>query len=238
MRSIPSRVYPIQPHLSRGRWIAGLLYLACHCVLIPLALDLYFLKYAPTPTIMELAGQNAVYYAAGLAFVLAVLSRWLREEFYFLLDAPLRCLRLLVLGFFLYFILAFAVSLVMQYGFSATENPNQSAVNQMIGQARNPMFGLTVFLAPLVEETLFRGVLFGGIHSKNRTAAYAVSMAAFSLYHVWQYIAFTGNFSLLIYGIVYLPAGFVLAWQYERSGSVWTPVFLHMIINAMGFLLQ
>ena len=36
----------------------------------------------------------------------------------------------------------------------------------------------------------------------------------------------------------YLPAGYVLAWSYERSGSIWTPIFLHTAINAVTLLLQ
>ena len=31
-----------------------------------------------------------------------------------------------------------------------------------------------------------------------------------------------------------LPAGLCLAWAYERSGSIWVPIGMHMLINAMS----
>jgi membrane protease YdiL (CAAX protease family) len=35
--------------------------------------------------------------------------------------------------------------------------------------------------------------------------------------------------------VQYLPISIVLAWIYERSGTIWTSIFFHMGINAMSF---
>ena len=58
----------------------------------------------------------------------------------------------------------------------------------------------------------------------------------FSLYHVWQYAAASGDPGLLLYAIQYIPMSVALAWTYERSGSIWTPIFFHMGYNAISYL--
>lgn len=39
---------------------------------------------------------------------------------------------------------------------------------------------------------------------------------------------------MLLYAIQYIPISFVLAWSYERTQSIWVPVFFHMFINALS----
>ena len=99
------------------------------------------------------------------------------------------------------------------------------------------VFAMSVFLAPLVEEPLFRGAVFGSIYHKNRYAAYAVSTLLFALYHVWQYVAVYGDASYLLYMLNYVPASVALAFAYERSGSIWVPMALLAAINAASMLL-
>ena len=50
--------------------------------------------------------------------------------------------------------------------------------------------------------------------------------------------------SSLLFGLIHLNVlqaifafalGLVLCYAYERSGSIWTPIFLHTFINAMAF---
>ena len=65
--------------------------------------------------------------------------------------------------------------------------------------------------------------------------SYVLSVAAFSLYHVWQYAL--SDPGLLVYALQYIPVSLGLAWAYERSESLWCPVFLHMIINFVSFTL-
>jgi hypothetical protein len=78
------------------------------------------------------------------------------------------------------------------------------------------------------------GLLFGCIRPRSRVLAYAVSALAFALYHVWQYIYVSGDFSLLVYCLSYLPASFALAWAYERGGGIWSSIALHAVMNALS----
>ena len=50
-------------------------------------------------------------------------------------------------------------------------------------------------------------------------------------YHLWEYFIASFSWSLLLYLLEYLPAGFVLAWCYEKSKNLWACIFLHMMMN-------
>jgi membrane protease YdiL (CAAX protease family) len=59
----------------------------------------------------------------------------------------------------------------------------------------------------------------------------------FAVLNVWQHIFVTGDWGYLILLIKYLVPGAVLAWCYERSGSVWSAILLHSGINGVVMVL-
>ncbi len=120
---------------------------------------------------------------------------------------------------------------------SGADNPNDQAVVDMVAD-NGALRAAVIFMAPIVEEVLFRGALFGGVRKKNRVLAYALSMLMFALCHVWQYAIAAADWTVLIYVLQYLPVGFALAWAYERCGSIWVPIGMHMMINAMSLAAQ
>ena len=89
---------------------------------------------------------------------------------------------------------------------------------------------------PLVEESLFRGVVFGSLYRKSRLLAYVGSVGLFCVYHIWQFAAAYGDPALLLYAVQYLPVSIALCWLYERTGSVWSPIFLHMLLNGLSVM--
>ena len=40
--------------------------------------------------------------------------------------------------------------------------------------------------------------------------------------------------TLLLCFLQYLPAGYCLAWCYANTGTIVTPILMHMIVNAYG----
>ncbi len=77
-------------------------------------------------------------------------------------------------------------------------------------------------VVPAVEETAFRGLLYGWLRSRLGIAgAGAISALAFAVLHGMP---------------VFMPAlfllGLVLAWLYERYRSLWVPVAFHGVFNA------
>lgn len=85
---------------------------------------------------------------------------------------------------------------------------------------------VAVTLAPLLEETLFRGVLFASLRPRlGFWPAALASAAAFAALH--------GDLPRLL-PLTFL--GLVLAWLYERTGSLWPSVAMHAVQNAAAII--
>lgn len=95
---------------------------------------------------------------------------------------------------------------------------------------------MTVALAPVSEECLFRGLIFGCARKHSRWAAYVVSAAAFGALHVMGYVGSFGAGQLLLCFAQYLPAGLVLAAAMEKTDSIVTAMCIHAIINAVSMI--
>lgn len=86
---------------------------------------------------------------------------------------------------------------------------------------------LTTVMAPVAEELFFRGFVFGGLRKHGVIVAAGVSGLAFGGAHVA---------SSPIGFIVPLAAlGIILALLYERTGSLYPPIALHALNNAIAF---
>jgi hypothetical protein len=89
---------------------------------------------------------------------------------------------------------------------------------------------LIVAVAPLSEEIFFRGFMYGGLRRRLPVwAAAAISGVVFGLVH------YTGADSI---GVVPQLAvlGILLAWLYERTGSLWPPILLHLLNNSLALV--
>ena len=85
-------------------------------------------------------------------------------------------------------------------------------------------FVLAVVIAPVCEETFFRGFLFKGFaNSWGWFWGAVVSSAIFSLAHL-QLDIFVPIFAL----------GLALCWVYRRTGSLWGNITLHASFNAIS----
>ena len=87
---------------------------------------------------------------------------------------------------------------------------------------------LVVGLAPITEELFFRGFVFGGLRGRlSFWPAVLLSGVFFGSIHL-----FGGSLAV----IPPLAAfGVMLAWLYERTGSIWPPILMHAIQNGIAF---
>ena len=216
--------------MTRNETIAAAIYLPMHIVGVPILINLLPLE------LLERLGNatvNAIYYGIGFLVLLLLMRGFLRRDFDTLLDRLPFSIISIISGYFMSFLLAFALTLITQaLGISLDSTPNNDAVNDILVLEYNKMYAVSVMLAPFVEEILFRGLLFGVVRKKSRVAAYIVSVLAFSLYHVWQYAIVDP--SALIYILSYIPVSYALAWCYDRSGTIWVPIGMHMLNNAIS----
>ena len=220
---------PFENPMTRTQRLLGWLYLGVHIFVLPALLTLYG-RYNPDG-LTETAA-NLVYYGAGIVFCLTVMFSCLRGGFDVLLDRLRICVLTILLALLMDYALSGAATLLLMLLEDAVANPNNEAVLQA-AQAEVGIKGITIFLVPIVEEVLFRGVVFGSIRSRSRGWAYAISAACFALYHVWRYALIDP--SLLVYALQYIPISIALAWAYERSGCIWTCIFFHMGVNGFSF---
>ena len=87
---------------------------------------------------------------------------------------------------------------------------------------------LIVGLAPLAEEVFFRGFFYGGLRSRMPAVAAAVlSGLFFGVIHIT-----TGNLAVVAQLTM---LGIILALLYERTGSLWPPIVVHLVNNALAF---
>ncbi|MBR3861980.1 MAG: CPBP family intramembrane metalloprotease [Oscillospiraceae bacterium] len=213
--------------------VLGWIWLPVNTFLLPILAAVYV--YA-NPDQLSDGALNLVTFAVSAVALLLMLHRFWRESFHRMLDRPGRCLGAMLLGGLVNYALSLAVSPVLLLVLDgAVDNPNNAALLEIAQQDLGMIRAASIFLAPLVEETLFRGVVFGSLRPKHRVLAYALSTGLFSLLHVWQYILVSADASLLVYALQYIPSGVALAYCYERSGSIWPPIFLHMLLNTVAF---
>ena len=213
--------------LTKLQTVLVLLWLPVHVIGLPLLLILL--------GVIDAVELNFLLYVVGALFLLVVGFRFLRRDFDALADNPGRILLTILSCYGTMLLLNLAASGVLSLVINAEDNPNNAAVMDLVGRQTGKMSAAVIFLAPIVEEMLFRAGIFGTIRRKSRLLAYLVSIALFAIYHVWGY-AVSDPVSWL-YLIQYIPAGYVLCRCYEYGNSIWGSMFLHMLINFVSLQL-
>ena len=180
------------------------------------------------------AALNFALFALNFLCTTVIFHRFLLASGRRALELPFRCLRMAFFGLLLYYggiILVGTLILTLRPDFANANDANILALTQ----DNYPLMALgTIVLVPITEETLYRGLIFRGLHQKSRLAAYAVSTLVFAAVHVVGYIGIL-DWGLLGLSLVqYLPAGLALAWAYEKADTIWAPILMHMTINQIS----
>ena len=219
---------PFTSPMSRFERAAALGYIPVHIAFLPWLLIRIFGREALSEMTL-----NAVCYIAAALVLFLCLRRFFRREFDALCDyGP---------GVLLEVARHYGVLLLCNMGIGVVlillgqkDNPNNAAVFSLAGEDLGMTTAVAVFLAPIAEEAMFRGGVFGLLRKYSRAAAYAASMLFFSVYHIWGYAL--SDPTAWLYLLQYLPASFLLAWIYEKTNSLWSAIFLHMTVNGVSML--
>lgn len=85
-----------------------------------------------------------------------------------------------------------------------------------------------VILAPVIEELMLRGILLNRLRYEIPFyAANLLQATVFGIYH-WD----------IIQGIYAFGIGLILGYIFEKTKTLCAPIFVHMLINGSGFLIQ
>ncbi len=219
------------PQLSRNEVIAGWSYYAFSMLALPIVL-----QYANAALDYPLneAKLNFVFYAANFAAVIMIFRRLLKLNLQIAVRRFFPVLWYALLGYLGYSALTGILTNLIQILVPGFANVNDMSIAAMADKELTLMAIGTVFLVPVAEELFYRGLMLRHLAGKSRILAYCVSMGVFALVHVVGYIGVYSPMTLLLCFIQYLPAGYCLAWCYSSTGTIITPILMHMVVNAYG----
>ena len=216
-----------RPQLTRAEMGRGWVFFALYVLLFPWIMGWVQRSFDGA---LPVAEANVVYYLLSATLVFLVFWTFLKHGFHLLLDWLPENLFAFVTGLAGAGILRFLVSLIPL----PVENPNAISYPEQFALAPPATAVILVVLMPIVEEPLFRGLLFGTARRYSRALGYVLSTLVYAVYCVWQFAYAYGQVDLryLLLAVEYMPMGLALTWCYDNGGSIWSPIALHAAINA------
>lgn len=235
----------MQRHRRRYRWQSGFtaseyyrgwVYFGLYLLVFPIVMGrLQQMLSQQFDFFLQAAQFSLIYYFLLVCTTVLLFWSFLRRNFDILLDRLPENLIVLLTGLVAAGLLHRLVMLIPY----PLENPNLLSYPSQYLMAPVETVVIFVILMPIVEEPLFRGLLFGGLRGYSRVLAFVVSTLAYALFCVIQFVfspvGINPLYLLLI--VQYLPMSLVLTWSYDQGGSIWSVMLLHMGINAMTLAL-
>ena len=219
-----------RPQLTREEQTRGYVFFALFFLVFPVLkmgvewfFDHFFGLY------LSEAVSAAVYYYIMAVLTMVVFWSFLRNAGNILMRFLPENLLALITGFAGGVILKFLFGLLPW----PLEDPNPVSWAEQYAYSPAATVLIVVILVPIVEEVLFRGLLFGSLRKRNRTTAWIASVVLFAVYSVWTFAVACGDARYLILTLQYLPMSLALTWCYDRGGSIWSPILLHAIFHAI-----
>lgn len=124
------------------------------------------------------------------------------------------------------------IILVLGEDAAANGSSNQQLFESLQTGGPIIMFIQAVIFAPVVEELIFRGIIFRSLYDKNKYMAHIVSAVAFGFVHI---ISFLEDWTQLVYVFMYIFMGLGLSYCYQKKGNIIVPIILHGINNGVAF---
>lgn len=219
--------------LTKREAIMGFIYFPIHAFLIPLIITFVAAINPASAEHKELITLGM--YVLGTAYCFVFLFQFLKNSFLDVFDVGTKFAKTVIFGMVTEYVLNFAVTLlliVITGGITQLSNPNNQAAQAMATSGAIKV--VTVLLAPVLEETLFRAVIFGTLKKYNKFGAYVITIALFAFYHLWSSFVFEYDWLLWIYLLQYVPAGLVLCRAYDKTDNIWCPILIHALLNLIS----
>ncbi len=221
--------------LSRAEKVWGWVYMPLYLILLgPVLLMGAQWVGLNTASVYGQAMINGAYFLINFLVVLLIFRgflwmnlRQLRKRFWGFVQA-------VILGLVMYFVGSLLINILISYISPNLSNPNDEFIVEMTQAASWIIIPGTVILAPFTEECLIRGLLFRGAYDRGRIWAYILSVTVFAVIHVLSYLGTVPAEQLALNFLQYIPAGIALAWAYEKADSIFAPIVMHCLINAIA----
>ena len=222
-------------YMTAGEQIAGVVFFVIYLLVLPFAAEPIF-DFAGKLLGTDISSglRSAIYYYALFAVSIIIFHKFLARTSRQALEGIGGAVKAVLLGLVALYGLNELVYRLTRVLVGNHTNLNDMTVSAQIHDAPRTTLLMVIFLAPFVEEVLFRGLVFGCLKGKSRTVAYLLSCGLFALLHVWQFAVVHKDITYFLLMVQYMVPGAVLAWSYDRSGSLWTPIGLHAAVNALA----
>ena len=175
---------------------------------------------------------NILFYIINLVCVMLIFHRYLKRSVKYFFRNPWEGLRIAAVCLIVYFAAELLFALAVRQFYPVFYNRNDAAITATTATPGAAV--CLVLLVPIAEETLYRGLLFDLLKFRSRIPAFIVSAAVFCFIHMIGYIGRIPFADFAISFLQYVPAGLCLGYAYVRSGSILTPILIHMAVNQIG----
>ena len=224
-----------RPQFSPSEFRRGWVFFALYLVVFPVLMgQLQALLSLRFHFFLQPAEFSLIYYFLLLCAALVLFWGLLRRGFDTLLDDLPENLFAFVAGLVGAGVLHFLVGLL-----PLPEDPYALAYREQFAAAPAATAVVLVVLMPLLEELLFRGLLYGSLRWYSRGLACAASVVGYLLFLTLPLVFSPEGVqpSYLLLAVWYLPMSAALTWCYDYGGSIWSAAGLHMALNAASLLL-
>lgn len=127
-------------------------------------------------------------------------------------------------------------SLITMAFVSNDTSMNQAMIETMAHSYPVMVLITTVILAPIFEELMFRGMIFGWLYEVNSYFAHIASGFIFGFIHIMNALA-TGSFSEWFMIFAYMFMGMILSYLYEKRNNIYVPILAHSTINLISMIM-
>lgn len=130
------------------------------------------------------------------------------------------------------FLMVLSAILLNKFGIT---NSNEESLEKA---SRNGIFTLfvlaVIFLGPIVEELIYRYLLFRFFRRYNIVIAHTLTSIVFAFMHFANDFVKYLDFSLMLNMLPYMFMSLGLSISYEKTKSLVYPIMMHMTINAIA----
>lgn len=116
-----------------------------------------------------------------------------------------------------------------------SSSQNQALINVLIQSKPFVMIITTVIIAPILEELVFRGIVFSWLYEYNRFFAHIATAFVFAFVHI-MIALFSGNMSEWIQIFSYFFMALPLSYLYEKTNNIFVPISTHMTSNLLSVI--
>ena len=158
--------------LNRGETWLGWIYWAVQLLVLPTVID------AALPLLgldLSVIQFNFIFFALNFLFLTVIFHRFLGEHTKLALKQPFRVLRYAFGGYVFFWISTTVIGIVTDHFVPSFSNVNDAAIMQMAASDYTLTAIGTVLLAPVAEELMYRGLLFGSLHHRSPAGAFILS---------------------------------------------------------------